>query len=187
MLDDVKHLNSFVTLIVTLLHAGFNHTLSFCFGVRSTCWSNCIQCTFRILLYASLTAVPLLPFHSFVFPYPLFHAVHLRLYPWVCALCLLSVRRTERARRSCHVTIKLFGTVTSLPLRTDGGSWTSKGSDRRVDRSIHHDHAGLTQQKMECWERPLSCEGPGNSKQYFLAPVRLSNKGGRYMNYLALM
>lgn len=24
-------------------------------------------------------------------------------------------------------------------------------------------------------------------KQYFLAPVRLSNMGGRYMNYLALM
>lgn len=27
----------------------------------------------------------------------------------------------------------------------------------------------------------------GELQQYFWAPVRLSNKGGRYMNYLALM
>lgn len=67
------------------------------------------------------------------------------------------------------------------------GSWTSGGSDRGVERSIHHDHARLTMRKMECCERLFGFEGPGNSKQYFLAPVRLSNKGGRYMNYLALM
>lgn len=139
-------------------------------------------------LFIFVTAVPSVLFIP-LFSHFLCLAVHLGPYTCVCALCLLPVRRTEIGRvwKSCSKKIKLFGTVTSLPLRKDGGSRTSEGSDGGVDRSIHHHHAGLTQQKMECWERPLSCEGPGNSKQYFLAPVRLSNKGGRYMNYLALM
>lgn len=42
-----------------------------------------------------------------------------------------------------------------------------EAAERGVDRSIHHDHAGLTQQKMECWERPLSCEGPGTPNNIF--------------------
>lgn len=83
----------------------------------------------------------------------------------------------DKAIRYCH----------KYSIEEGWGSLISAGSDGGVDRYIHYHYAGMTQQKMECWERPLGCKGPGNSKQYFLAPVRLSNMGGRYMNYPALM
>lgn len=76
-------------------------------------------------------------------------------------------KRRVPARRSDRAKIKLFGSVTSLPARKDRGSWTGEESEGGVDQSIHHACAGLTQQKMEWWERPLGCKGPGNSNNIF--------------------
>lgn len=106
-------------------------------------------------------------FHSSVFY--LSPTVRLRPYTCVCAPCFLLVRRRKGGMvwKSCRAKIKLFGTVTSLPLRKDRRSWTSEGSDWGVDQSIHHDHAGLTQQKMECQRGLSAARGQGTRNNIF--------------------
>lgn len=106
----------------------------------------------------------------FVFFILIFVAVHLLSFLSVVLRLLSPVTRRKRrvpAWRSDRAKIKLFGSVTSLLARKDRGSWTGEESEGGVDQSIHHACAGLTQQKMEWWERPLGCKGPGNSNNIF--------------------
>lgn len=71
--------------------------------------------------------------------------------------------------------IKLFGSsVTDLLSVTsrvgDGTSGVVEEREREnggVECSIHHRHAGLTQQKTECRVRPLCQQGPGNFNNIF--------------------
>lgn len=53
--------------------------------------------------------------------------------------------------------IKLLGSATSLPASRDEGA-----KEEPIGPSIT-----ATQQKMERWERPLGCKGPGNSNDIF--------------------
>lgn len=182
--ERAKHLSLDISEVKNSWYVTFNHRVPviYCQNNRSysvttvvmgqDLWQEC-QPVFFICSFVSFSL--LLSFSAFK--------------PASVLFCLLPARSRERARvwKSCHAKIKLFGTVTSPIEEGWGGVRTREGSGGGVDRSIHHHRAGLTQQKMECWVRPLGCEGPGNSKQYFVAPVSLSNKGGRYMNYLALM
>lgn len=117
------------------------HGIRVLFFTFSKCNSHIVFCSFSS---SSLLSTPGLPIVS----------------------TLLLVRNSKRG--GDRVKIKLFGTAASLPVRKDGGGRAEQamGSEGGVNRSIHHD-CRLTQQKMECWERPLGCEGPGNSNNIF--------------------
>lgn len=90
--------------------------------------------------------------------------------------------------------IKLFGSsvtdLLSVTSRVGDGTSGGVGGREREWRSgaLHPSSSCRTDTTKDRVLGAASMSArAGELQQYFLAPVRLSNKEGRYMNYLALM
>lgn len=152
-----------------------------------------IYCENDVSLYISVTVAIPLPFFFFIL---FWWAIQLRsehlcllseLLVFLC-ICLCPGEKEKRRRKGVTKLLcedKAIWYCHTAPFQK---GWGQLNKPQRSG-TLHPSRLVQTwhNKKMECWQRPLGCEGAGNSKQYFLAPVRLSNKGGRYMNYLALM